>query len=431
MIKVQTHNLALFLLIFSFLIIEMSFSTFANGNEKQMVIIIDPGHGGKDPGAVSMGVREKDIVLGVGLKLGKLITENFSDVKVIYTRSTDVFVPLIDRSKIANKNKASLFISIHANTCGTPSIRGTETFTLGLHRTSENLDVAKKENSVILLEDNYTQTYEGFDPNSSESYIMFELTQDIYLDQSLSFADDIQRQFQSKSVSPNRGVKQAGFLVLRQSSMPSVLIETGFVSNQQEAKYLNSEEGQRATALSILEAFRKFKNRNSTSTIASGKKENKEVIAEIPAIKRSDNTTKSDLPAMSNDSNLKSVNNLQKENSQTIDSKRTVSDTKSEVKKEQPVASPVETKLSESNNQYYCVQIGANTIPVDPTPSNFKGLRNVNRDKIDKYYRYYVGKESTLENAIVLLNQTKIKFPQAFIVSFIDGKRNIINLENK
>jgi len=321
MIKVQTHNLALFLLIFSFLIIEMSFSTFANGNEKQMVIIIDPGHGGKDPGAVSMGVREKDIVLGVGLKLGKLITENFSDVKVIYTRSTDVFVPLIDRSKIANKNKASLFISIHANTCGTPSIRGTETFTLGLHRTSENLDVAKKENSVILLEDNYTQTYEGFDPNSSESYIMFELTQDIYLDQSLSFADDIQRQFQSKSVSPNRGVKQAGFLVLRQSSMPSVLIETGFVSNQQEAKYLNSEEGQRATALSILEAFRKFKNRNSTSTIASGKKENKEVIAEIPAIKRSDNTTKSDLPAMSNDSNLKSVNNLQKENSQTIDSK--------------------------------------------------------------------------------------------------------------
>ena len=178
-----------------------------------MVVVIDPGHGGKDPGAVSKGIQEKDVVLGIGLKLGKYINENFPDVKVVFTRNTDVFVPLIDRSRIANKNKADLFISLHANTCGTPSLRGTETFVLGLHRSNDNLDVAKKENSVILMEDNYRQTYEGFDPNSSESYIMFEMVQDNYLDQSLSFADDIQRQFKSRLESSNRGVKQAGFLV--------------------------------------------------------------------------------------------------------------------------------------------------------------------------------------------------------------------------
>lgn len=228
-----------------------------------MLVIIDPGHGGKDPGAVAKGVREKDVVLGVGLKLGKFMNENFPDVKVIFTRNTDVFVPLIERSRIANKNKADLFISIHANYCSTPAIRGTETFVLGLHRSNDNLDVAKKENSVILLEDNYSKTYEGFDPNSSESYIMFEMAQDIYMDQSLSFADDIQHQFKSRLKNSSRGVKQAGFLVLRQSSMPSVLVETGFLSNQTEANYLKSEEGQKEIALSIFDAFRKFKDRNS------------------------------------------------------------------------------------------------------------------------------------------------------------------------
>ena len=190
------HFRILQLLIIGFFISGESFSaTTLNKISKQMVVVIDPGHGGKDHGAVNKGIQEKDVVLGIGLKLGKYITDNFQDVKVIYTRNSDIFVPLIDRSRIANKNKADLFISLHANFCGTPSLRGTETFVLGLHRSNENLDVAKKENSVILLEDNYSTTYEGFDPNSSESYIMFELVQDTYLDQSLLFADDIQRQF--------------------------------------------------------------------------------------------------------------------------------------------------------------------------------------------------------------------------------------------
>jgi len=158
-----------------------------------------------------------------------------------------------------------LFISIHANHCGTPATRGTETFVLGLHRSNDNLDVAKKENSVILLEDNYDITYEGFDPNSPESYIMFEMAQDVFMDQSLSFADAVQQQFKAKIGTPDRGVKQAGFLVLRQSSMPSVLIELGFLSNQTEANYLNSDSGQENLSRSIFEAFRKFKVKNSTS----------------------------------------------------------------------------------------------------------------------------------------------------------------------
>ena len=272
------------------LISEKSFSmTFTANNPKSLVVIIDPGHGGKDPGAVSKGTREKDVVLAIGLKLGQFIHESFPEVKVIFTRNTDVFVPLIDRSKLANKNKADLFISLHANFCGTPSTRGTETYVLGLHRSEDNLEVAKKENSVILLEEDYSTTYEGFDPNLSESYIMFELTQDIYMDQSLSFADAIQQQFKSKLENSNRGVKQAGFLVLRMSSMPSVLVETGFISNPLEAKYLSSEDGQQTIAQSVFEAFKRFKNKNSGTTASNQKNtaktenQNKETVKKADA----------------------------------------------------------------------------------------------------------------------------------------------------
>jgi len=375
-----------------------------------MVVVIDPGHGGKDPGAVSKGIQEKDVVLGIGLKLGKYISENYPDVKVIFTRNTDIFVPLIDRSRIANKSKADLFISLHANTCGTPALRGTETFVLGLSRSNENLDVAKKENSVILREDNYKETYEGFDPNSSESYIMFELVQNTYLDQSLSFADDIQHQFKSRLEGSNRGVKQDRFLVLRLSAMPSVLIETGFVSNQAEAIYLKSESGQQVIARSIFDAFRKFKTRSSGS---NGR--------EIPVANskaKPDTSTHSVLPE-------KPEEKAKPEANEKVVVQQEASPAK------EPVAS-VDT-LSKSNNSgvngsaYYSVQIGANTIALEPSAANFKGLKEVRREKTDKYYRYYIGKEATLENITPILQKIKLKFSQAFIVYFIDGKRTIIN----
>lgn len=420
---------AILLLIINTLIPITIFAAHIPGKtNKSMVVVIDPGHGGKDPGAVSKGIQEKDVVLGIGLKLGKYISENFPDVKVIYTRNTDVFVPLIDRSRIANKNKADLFISLHANTCGSPSISGTETFVLGLHRSNENLDVAKKENSVILMEDNYSTTYEGFDPNSSESYIMFELVQDTYLDQSLSFADDIQRQFKSRLEGSNRGVKQAGFLVLRQSSMPSVLVETGFVSNTADANHLKSEEGQHAIANSIFNAFRKFKNRNTgvsspaNHATAATTKPDTSVRVISPEKKQAQVEEKEEkkqdvLPPVA-ETKTPENKSITTNNPKSGETPETSSDSTSNTK---PISGEV----------YYSVQIGANTTPVEPIAANFKGLKDVRREKTDKYYRYYIGKETTLEKITPILQQTKLKFSQAFIVYFIDGKRTIINSTTK
>jgi N-acetylmuramoyl-L-alanine amidase len=409
------------LLFFCFLISGKSYSaTSVNKINKPMVVVIDPGHGGKDPGAVSRGIQEKDVVLGIGLKLGKYISENFSDVKVIFTRNTDVFVPLIDRSRIANKSKADLFISLHANTCGTPSLRGTETFVLGLHRSNENLDVAKKENSVILMEDNYRQTYEGFDPNSSESYIMFELVQDTYLDQSLSFADDIQRQFKSRLESSNRGVKQAGFLVLRESSMPSVLVETGFVSNQAEANYLKSDEGQQVIATSILDAFRRFKSKSSGSN--------------VPERHTVNSTTKPDTSALTVLPEKKKENKPEEkaeikteENKPETTKKIVVAEKTSSTEVPIPPVDTLSNNKVAGSDAYYSVQIGANTTPIEPSAANFKGLKEVRREKTDKYYRYYIGKETSMDNITPILQKIKLKFSQAFIVYFIDGKRTIIN----
>ncbi len=228
---------------------------------KCRAVVIDPGHGGKDPGALGKHIREKDVVLAIGLKLGKYIEENFEDVKVIYTRSTDVFIPLHDRADIANKNKADLFISIHANSLPGSSATGTETFVMGEYKNSSNLEVAKKENAVITLEDNYTTRYEGFDPNSDDSYIVFSLLQKTYLYQSLEFAGFIQQQFRERAGRIDRGVKMAGFLVLWKTTMPSVLVETGFLTSSGEESFLGSDQGQDYIASAIYRAFKAYKEK--------------------------------------------------------------------------------------------------------------------------------------------------------------------------
>ncbi|MCG8580937.1 MAG: N-acetylmuramoyl-L-alanine amidase [Bacteroidales bacterium] len=238
------------------------FNTLASEGQDAMqfkTVVIDAGHGGKDPGAVGKTSREKDIVLNVALKLGSYINEYLPDVKVVYTRQKDVFVPLNKRAEIANKSKADLFISIHANAISTPKIYGAETFVLGLHRTKENLEVAKMENSVIVLEEDYTTTYEGFDPNSAESYIIFELMQNIHIDQSIQMASLVQNQFKQRVGRRDRGVKQAGFLVLRKATMPSVLVELGFLTNSSEEKFIASEKGQTYMASAIFRAVRDYK----------------------------------------------------------------------------------------------------------------------------------------------------------------------------
>ncbi len=224
------------------------------------VIVIDPGHGGKDPGTMGKaGNKEKDIALQISLKVGEYITKNLPDVKVLYTRKDDRYVLWDDRANLANRNKADAFISIHVNASPSPQVYGTETWVMGLHKTESNLEVAKRENSVILLDENARERAEGFDPTNPESYILFSLTQSAYTESSLKLAAKIQEQFEKRAGRKNHGVKQAGFLVLWKTAMPSVLVEVGFLSNQKEEEFLASEYGQDILASAIFRAVREYK----------------------------------------------------------------------------------------------------------------------------------------------------------------------------
>lgn len=245
-------------------ILACSYPVIGNTINDRFIVVIDPGHGGNDPGAIGTRGKEKNINLNVARKLGRLIEDNCNDTKVVYTRKSDIFVPLHRRAEIANNAKANLFISIHTNAVAKKNsyVKGTETYTLGLHRTEENLEVAKKENSVILIEDDYKQRYAGFNPNSSESYIIFEFMQDKNMSQSVNFATLIQQNFKSYN-RIDKGVHQAGFLILRETSMPSVLIELGYISNPSEETYLLSDKGTTDLANAIYRAFINYKGNSS------------------------------------------------------------------------------------------------------------------------------------------------------------------------
>lgn len=223
-------------------------------------VVIDAGHGGKDPGCLGSISKEKDVALSIALNFGKLIEKNFAKIKVVYTRSTDEFIELNERAAIANRHKADLFISIHCNANTSPTAYGTETYLMGLHKSEGNLNVAKRENSVVLLEDNYSKNYDGFDPNSPQSHIIFALYQNAFIDQSISLASKIEKQFRDKIGRSSNGVKQAGFLVLWKTSMPSILIETGFLTNKTEEKFMISKDGQEQLANAIFNAFNDYKD---------------------------------------------------------------------------------------------------------------------------------------------------------------------------
>ena len=255
----------------SFILILCAAVAMAAGKRK-FTLVIDPGHGGHDVGAMGKFSKEKDINLRTALAFGKYVERNCNDVKVIYTRKTDVFVTLHGRAEIANKAKADLFISIHTNSLpGKKISRGLETYTLGMHRAADNLDVAKRENSVILVEKDYKKHYEGFDPNSSESYIIFEFLQDHNMAKSVELAKLVQSNVCSTANRPNKGVKQAGFLVLRETSMPSCLIELGFISTSDEEKILNTESEVDKMARGIYQAFVKYKNNYNGGSSSSTK----------------------------------------------------------------------------------------------------------------------------------------------------------------
>ncbi len=368
---------------------------------KIRTVVIDAGHGGKDSGAVGEFSKEKDIVLTIALLAGKYIEEKIPDVKVIYTRTTDVFIPLHERAKIANDSSADLFISIHANSNPNRNPFGTETFAMGLHKTDNNLEVAKKENSVIVYEEDYEAKYEGFDPNDIESYIMISLMQDTYLEQSLTAASFVQNQFRERAKRKDRGVKQAGFLVLWQTSMPSILIETGFLSNKNEEKYLASKQGQDYLASAIFRAFRDYK------TYIEGEApekvlQKKEVPPSIPTV------------------------NKQQETSPPSG----VPDT---VKKSEKVT-PQETEVTQNNtersktvhltdsNIVFKVQILYSENKVDLNDKIFIDFNDVQEINANGKYKYVVGAKTNYSDAIEYSKWVKSRHPDAFVVAISKGK---------
>lgn len=231
-------------------------------NKPLLRLVIDAGHGGKDSGAIGYSYYEKDIALGIALKLGQYIEQNLLDVEVIYTRKEDVFIPLHERASLANEQEADLFISIHCNSLGKsrPEVSGTETYVLGLHRADDNLMTSKRENQAIYLENDYEQNYESFAYNSDEMHIMLSLYQSAFLEQSIALAERVEAEFKGLGKRSSRGVRQAGFLVLRETTMPSILIETGFLSNPEEERFLGSYQGQAIMASSIYRAVKDFRS---------------------------------------------------------------------------------------------------------------------------------------------------------------------------
>ena len=372
---------------------------------KRYTLVIDAGHGGADSGAKGTFAFEKNINLNVALAFGRLVERNCPDVNVVYTRKTDVFVPLHKRASIANKHKADLFISIHTNALpkGKRS-RGMETYTLGMHRADDNFDVAKRENSVILIEQDYRQHYEGFDPNSSESYIMFELLQDNNMAQSVELARLVQKKTCVAAGRSDKGVKQAGFLVLRETSMPGCLIELGFITTPDEERYLSSKEGVEAMGRGIYNAFIAYKSKYG----GAPKVPYREAPVEQPAAPAA-----SAVPAAP-------AAPAPKESAEQKAEKTEVAT--------QPVVSD-ESKLVETEDErpVFKVQILASQRSLRPGSQQFKGEKEVDSYLDNGLYKYTCGATTDYYEASRLRKQLLAKFPEAFIIAFKKGVRMNIN----
>lgn len=436
-------------------------------NNKTFTIVLDAGHGGHDAGAVGAFSKEKDINLKVTLAVGRLLAENAPEVKIVYTRRTDVFIPLDTRAEIANKSKADLFVSIHTNSLPKGHIAyGSETYTLGMARAAANLEVAKRENSVITYEKNYKQTYEGFDPNKAESYIIFELLQDRYMKQSVELARSIQQQYVNAG-RKNKGVHQAGFLVLRKTSMPAVLTELGFISTPEEERYLNSETGVQTLARSIYNGIAKYRGSYGKlipQTISPIVLPNDIDKAEpsrmsdvssdlLPAVVPVDPD-----PQPNKQDKRQTMQNEQTSREQSVttpsrtdSAKRGGSVVKEKQVKQQPTAQPpkkdatpvkrtplAETSANTKNAKVssssslqtdkpvFKVQIFVADRQLKNNDTRFKGVKGIGFYKDGKMYKYTVGESNSYSEIKQTQKSVKDKFPENFIVAFINGER--INL---
>jgi N-acetylmuramoyl-L-alanine amidase len=344
-------------------------------------VTLDAGHGDHDFGAVYHGHIEKNIALAVVLKVGKILEKN-PNIEVIYTRKTDVFIDLIERANIANRADANIFVSIHCNANKNIAADGSETYVMGMTKNASNLEAAKKENSVITLEKDYKQKYEGYDPNAPESVIGMTLMQEEYIENSISLAGKVQDNFMNNLGQKNRGVKQAPFMVLHKAYMPRVLIEMGFISNKEEGARLDSEDGQLETAQSIAEAILSYKK----EFFGTGNNE--------PEIEKP--------------------------------SKRVIKEPVQEVKKPDTVKKTPTIKSEEKPNPIgtiFKVQLSASAKKIDLKPSNFKGLKNISCTNSNNLYKYMYGETSDYNDAKKLLQEAKSKgYDSAYLIAFKDGK---------
>lgn len=388
------------------------FCSFAQKGEKIQTIVIDAGHGGKDTGALGRLSTEKSINLSVALKFGAYIEENLPDVKVIYTRTTDKFVELSERAAIANYNKADVFISIHCNsTEGITTADGAETYVMGESKNEANMNVAKKENAVILLEDN-TKAYGNFDPNSTEAYIIFSMTQSLYQSQSLSLADKVQKQFTKKVGRHDRGVQQAGFLVLWKTSMPSILVELGFINNMKEEQFLKSETGQTQMALALYRAFEEYKREFESENHVSKKSETTDKPKATEKPKASDKPVASEKP--------KTTDKPVTTDKPKVADKPVVTDKPTTTDKTESTDKPVAV----SGEVYFSVQFSTLNRKVPVTDKAFKGIKEVEVYESNGAYRYVSGHFQTKSEAVARLTEVRnLGFTDAFIIAFKDGKR--------
>ena len=373
----------------------------AQNSIKIKTVVLDAGHGGKDTGAISKNgaIKEKDITLSVALKLGKMINSNYPDVKVVYTRKRDEYIELSKRAEIANRNKADLSISIHVNSQKGTTATGTETFVMGTHKSSSNFEICKLENSVIVLEEDYQSKYEGFDPNSPESYIIFSLLQNTHLEQSLKFAALIQDNFKLGPIKVNRGVKQGGLLVLWKTTMPAVLTEIGFISNPAESNQLRRDAVQSQIAARIFNAFAKYKT---------------DYEGGAPKL-----IPDNEMPSQSAEQQEAAVESAeQKEATVASADRQETSVAETAVLNEQPEAKrqPEAKGQPEASGKAYRIQILSVTKVLPAGAPDLKGRRDAYYIYANKAYKYCIGEYATREEAAADLPKIRKQFSGAFII---------------
>ena len=410
----------------------------ATGANRRFTLVIDPGHGGHDAGALGAISKEKNINLSVALQFGKYVERNMPDVRVIYTRKTDVFVSLKERANIANRANADLFISVHTNALPAGKVaRGFETYTLGMHRAKDNLDVAMRENSVISMERGYQQTYQGFDPRSSESYIIFEFIQGKNMERSVELARNIQRKVCNSANRPDKGVHQAGFLVLRETSMPSCLIELGFITTADEERLLNDASRVDDIARGIYEGFAQYRNKYDKSISVPYRAADTESVSvarivsdkkqEQPERRSEDVDTAPRRTVKHVETKVEKARTVQQNRRQNQQDKPAQQNRQTQQSRQAQQNKPAQQKADVADAPVFKLQIFVSNRMLRKGDAHFKGETGYDSFQEGNMVKYTMGASTNYNEIYRLRKSLAEKFPEAFIVAFKNGKKYDVN----